>query len=81
MDGQERRVKSLLDYWPLITVVIGGIVTAITTWNNINGVIAEQKAFKASIEERRAKTHDEMEAIRMRITKLEQWKEDRNGRF
>ena len=77
MDERERRAaKSLLDYWPLALVVIGGVVTAITTWNNINGVIAEQKAFKATVEERRTKTHDDMEAIRTRLTKLEQWKDD-----
>lgn len=77
MDGPDRRAaKTLLDFWPLIVVAIGGVVTAITTWNNINGVISDQKAFKATVEERRNKTHDDLESIRTRITKLEQWKED-----
>ena len=76
MDGSDRRVKSLLEYWPLIVVVAGGIVTAINFYSNVNGLIAEQKAFKATVEDRRTKNHDDMEAIRIRLTKLEQWKED-----
>lgn len=71
MDGKERRVKSLLEYWPLITLAVGGIVTAITFWNNVNSLISEQKAFKATVEDRRTKNHDDMESIRTRETKLE----------
>lgn len=76
MEAQERRTaKSILEFWPLIVVSVGGIVTAITFWNNVNSLIADQKAFKANIEDRRAKTHDDMEAVRTRITKLETWRE------
>ena len=77
----DRRVKSILEFWPLIVVSVGGIVTAITFWNNVNGLIADQKAFKLTIDERRAKTRDEMEEVRHRITKLEQYKEDHNDRL
>lgn len=79
IDTPERRVKSFLEYWPLITVVIGGIVTAITFWNNVNGLVSDQRSFKATVEDRRTKSHDDMEAIRTRLTKLEQWKEDQHG--
>lgn len=78
MEKQDRRAaKSLLEYWPLLIVVAGGIVTAINFYSNVNALISEQKAFKSTVEERRQKTHDDMEAIRMRLTRLEQWKEDR----
>lgn len=66
-----RRAKTVLEYWPLIVVVVGGIVTAITFWNNVNGLIAEQKEFKATVDARRDQSHRDMEDIRTRLTKLE----------
>ena len=72
MDGQERKTaKTLLDFWPLIVVAVGGVVTAITFWNNVNSLIADQKAFKATVDARRDQAHKDMEDIRSRITKLE----------
>ena len=71
-----RAAKTVLEYWPLIVVVVGGIVTAITFWNNVNGLISDQKAFKGTVDARRDQHQIEMETLRTRVTKLEQWKED-----
>ena len=77
MDKRERTVaKSLIEYWPLLVVAAGGIVTAINFYSNVNGLISEQKAFKSTIDARRDQTHKDMEDIRTRLTKLEQWKDD-----
>ena len=76
MQMPDRRVKSLLEYWPLIAVVAGGVVTGVTFWNNVKTIVEEQKAFKATVEARRDQSHKDMEDIRTRLTKLEQWKED-----
>ena len=82
MDGNDRRVaQNVLAYWPLIVVAVGGIVTAITFWNNVNGLIADQKAFKSTVDERRDNNRKELEDIRTRITRLEQWKGDIDGQF
>lgn len=68
MDGQERRAaKTLMDYWQLILVAVGGIVGAITFYNQVRTVVEEQRAFKATVEDRRTRTRDEMEAIRIKI--------------
>lgn len=68
MDGQERRAaKTIMDYWQLILVAVGGIVGAITFYNQVRTVVEEQRAFKATVEERRTKTRDEMEAIKIKI--------------
>ena len=78
MSGNDRRIANgVLQYWPLIVVAVGGIVTAITFWNNVNSLIGEQKAFKATVDARRDLNHKDMEDIRTRLTRLEQWKEDR----
>jgi len=76
-DGQERRTaKTILEYWPLIVVSVGGIVTAITFWNNVNGLVADQKEFKKTVDTRKDAHQKESEDIRIRLTKLEQWKDD-----
>ena len=77
MDKQDRRAtKTLLQYWPLLVVAAGGVVTAITFYNNVSELVAEQKAFKSTVEARRDQTHKDLEDIRTRLTKLEQWRDD-----
>jgi len=81
MDKQDRRAtKTLLDFWPLIVVVAGGIVTAITFYNNVSELVAEQKAFKSTVDARRDQTHKDLEDIRTRLTVLETWKHDLEGK-
>lgn len=68
MDGQERRAaKTIMDYWQLILVAVGGIVGAITFYNQVRTVVEEQRAFKETVEDRRTKSRDELEAIRIKI--------------
>lgn len=72
-----REQKSILDYWQLILVLSGGLVAIITFYNNVKNIVDDQKNFKATVDARRDKNHDDMESIRTRLVKLEQWKEDR----
>lgn len=82
MDGHDRRAtRTILEYWPLIVVAVSGIVAAITFWNNVKDVIADQKAFKATVDSRKEVHQHEMEDIRVRLAKLEQWKTDREGKW
>lgn len=72
MDGQDRRTaKSLLEYWQLWLVLLGGAVMGIRFYYAVGDILVEQKAFKATVEDRRTKNHDDMEAVRTRLTKLE----------
>lgn len=51
-------------------------MACVTFYNNVKSIVEEQKAFKATVESRREKSHQDMEDIRTRLTKLEQWKYD-----
>lgn len=52
-------------------------MASVTFYSNVKSVVDEQKAFKATVEARREKSHQDMEDVRTRLTKLEQWKEDK----
>ena len=81
MTNPERRAtKTILEYWPLLVVAAGGIVTAITFYNNVSELVAEQKAFKSTVDARREQTHRDLEDIRTRLTVLETWKHDLEGK-
>jgi len=76
MNDERRAAKTILDFWPLIVVVAGGIVTAISFYNNVSQLVSDQKSFKATVDARRDQAHKELEDIRTRLTELEQWKRD-----
>jgi len=80
MNEERRAAKTILDFWPLIVVVAGGIVTAISFYNNVSNLVSEQKAFKTTVDARRDQAHKDLEDIRTRLTILEQWKHDLEGK-
>jgi len=65
-----------VEFWPLIVVAAGGVLTALKFWNNVNDLVQEQHSFKATVETRRDQSHKDLEEIRMRLTRLEQWQSD-----
>ena len=77
MDGQERRVaKSLLAYWELWLILIGGAVACVKFYYTVEDLAAAQARWQTGAEAHRDATRNDLEAIRTRLTRLEVWKED-----
>lgn len=68
MDGEDRRVaKSLIQYWQLWVLLLGGAIACVKFYYTVQDLSDSQKTFKATIEDRRTRTRDEMEAIRTKL--------------
>jgi hypothetical protein len=82
MDGQDRRAaKSFLDHWQLIIMLLAGAIACVKFYFTVQDLSIGQKKWQESSETRREKSRDENEAIRTRLTKLEQWREDQHEKL
>jgi hypothetical protein len=76
MDGQERRVKSLLEYWPLLMLLGSGVVGYI----QMKATVADLKLSVDTMHEKRDQIIKEMNerqrADHDDIQRLKQWKDD-----
>lgn len=72
---EERRegriLRKLIELWPLWLTVLGGIAACFKFYFTVTDLDAGQKKWQASSEQRREKNHDEMEDLRIRMTRLE----------
>ena len=87
MSGRETRVRKadqvisrLIELWPIWGLLATGLVAGIRFYSTVNDLAADQKAWRASAEQRRERTRQEMEEIRQRITVLETRMEDEHFR-
>lgn len=67
---EERRegriLRKIIELWPLWLTVLGGIAACFKFYFTVTDLDAAQKRWQTSSEQRREKTRDEMEAIRIR---------------
>lgn len=68
---ENRFFRRLIDLWPIGVVLLGGVAACFKFYYNVADLAESQKTFKATVDQRRDKNHDDMEAIRNRLTKNE----------
>jgi len=72
MDVQERRVaKSLIDYWQLWVLLLGGAIACVKFYYTVQDVSEAQRKWQEGSEVRRERTHDALDALDNRIIRLE----------
>lgn len=74
---ESRILRKVFDLWPLWLTLLGGVAACFKFYFNVADLAESQKAFKTTVDARRDKNHEDMESIRVRLARLEQWKEDR----
>lgn len=64
-------LSKMIELWPVWALLATGTVTGINFYNRVNDLVADQKAWKATTEDRRSRSREDDAKRDDRLTRLE----------